>query len=286
MNSNQSTRVPMVDTRDFHNADRDDIKKEYKFFLKTVQSSAIRTLVDAMKEIVIDTNIVFDEQGMLVKAVDEPHNAMVHVRLNANRFEEYVCNGVVTCGVSLLHLYRLLRTMSTTDVLMLYMHKSQNKLEIRIENNRKAKTSHYKLSTLDLPTTTIGGTSPEFEHAISIESSEFHKIVREMKDLSQHLEIQCHSNTLRFQIVDGAFAEASVNLGVESSNEGTSDVVVQGVFSLKYLSMFTRCSPLSKKVNIFLKNDYPLVLQYDVSDLGTIQLLLMMEDDPRATTTL
>ena len=281
--STKNAVLPLVDSRDFHNADPRNIKNEYRFFLKTVQSGAVRTLIDAIKEIVVDTNIVFDEKGLYIEAIDITQNAMVEARLNADRFEEYICSERVICGVSLMHLHQLLKTMSSTDILMLFMEKVKNVLEIRIENNRKPKTTIFKLPTLDLagPDRRWKDNNPVFDHTISIDSAEFHKIVREAKNMGPSLEIQSHKNTLRFQVVEGTFvSEASWYIGVEPSNQ--SNVLVQGVFSVHYLTLFTKCSPLSKKVNIFLKNDYPLWLQYDVSDLGTIILVLMTEDDPRS----
>ena len=102
-----------------------------------------------------------------------------------------------------------------------------------------------------------------------------------MKDISPNIDIRIHNNTLRFKSVLGSFAEASVFLGItrDQSVEVAADEVAQGIFSLKYLSMFTKCTPLSKEVVLFLKNDYPLIVQYNVSNMGTIQLVLMMEDD-------
>ena len=287
--------IPVVDSRNLHLADPQSIRKEFCFFLKTVQSTAFRTLVDALKELVADTNIVFDERGIMVKAVDEPQNAMVHLRLHKERFEEYICEGTHVCGVALIHLHRLLKTMGSTDILMIYMRRaSREKLEIRIENNKKNKTAHYRLFLLDLKRTTIEAQTPEFDHAISINSSEFNKIVREMKDISSNIDIRCYATTLRFSSVRGSFADADVYLGVHSDTgeavalegqqppaqgDGESHDIVQGIFDLKYLSTFTKCTPLSKKVLLYLRNDFPLIVQYDVSNLGQISLLLMMEDD-------
>ena len=272
--------VPLVDHRNFHTADPVQIKKEYCFFLKTVQSSVFRTLIDAMKEIVADTNVVFDTRGILVKAIDESQHAMLHLRLNADKFEEYICSGTFVCGVALINLHKLLKTMGTTDVLMIYQRRGeQNTLCIRIENSKKAKTATYKLFLLDLQIARITSKAPEFKHAISIESSEFHKIIREMKDISSHMEIQCLSSTIKFLSVKGSFAEAAVHLSVEKVDSGDNEThLVQGVFDLRYLSMFTKCTPLSKKVNLYMKNDYPLIIQYDVSNMGIIQLVLMMSD--------
>ncbi len=329
--------VPVVDVRAFHNASPSAIRKEFRFYLKTVQSGSIKTMIDAIKEVVVDVNIIFDAKGMLIRAFDNANNAFVKARLNADRFEYYVCGDEkVTCGVSLIHLFTCLKTMSSTDILMMYMKKGENRLKLRIENNRKPKTSKFTLDTLDLPLgefknidddndddddddsskklsneaktplTTISKKSPittkkpeeraivggrkdtgktrkwEFDHIISIDASEFHKIIRESKNIGPSLEIQFMEKELRFSVIGGSFAEASFSVGVEESSQ-KSTKLYQGVFSINYLVLFTKCSPLSKHVNLHLKNDFPLWLAYDVSDLGTIQLVLANEEDPRST---
>ena len=50
--------------------------------------------------------------------------------------------------------------------------------------------------------------------------------------------------------------------------------IVQGVFELKYLTMFTKCTNLCPSIELYLKNDYPLVLRYMVANLGEIRLVL------------
>jgi proliferating cell nuclear antigen len=49
---------------------------------------------------------------------------------------------------------------------------------------------------------------------------------------------------------------------------------VQGVFSLKYLVLFTKCTNLSSSVEIYLKNDYPLIVKFLVASLGELKLCL------------
>ena len=48
--------------------DMDDDK--YLFMIRTVQSGAFRVLVEALKEILTDTNLVIDETGIKLIATD------------------------------------------------------------------------------------------------------------------------------------------------------------------------------------------------------------------------
>ena len=50
--------------------------------------------------------------------------------------------------------------------------------------------------------------------------------------------------------------------------------IVQGTFELKYLIIFTRCSNLCSHVSLFLKNTYPIIIEYQVSTLGKIKFAL------------
>ena len=60
------------------------------------------------------------------------------------------------------------------------------------------------------------------------------------------------------------------------------DKIVQGLFALKYLVLFTKCTNLCNSIEMYLKNDYPLITKYNVASLGNIKLCLapkIVEDE-------
>ena len=50
--------------------------------------------------------------------------------------------------------------------------------------------------------------------------------------------------------------------------------IIQGEFSLKSLSHFIKCTPLCSHLEMYLGNDLPLIVKYDVASLGEIKLCL------------
>jgi hypothetical protein len=56
--------------------------------------------------------------------------------------------------------------------------------------------------------------------------------------------------------------------------ERKTNEIVQGMFELKYLVLFTKCTNLCSSTEIYLKNDYPLILRYMVANLGEVRLVL------------
>jgi hypothetical protein len=50
--------------------------------------------------------------------------------------------------------------------------------------------------------------------------------------------------------------------------------IVQGIFQLKNLFLFTKCTNLCASMELYLKNDAPLIIQYAVANLGSVKLVL------------
>ena len=50
--------------------------------------------------------------------------------------------------------------------------------------------------------------------------------------------------------------------------------IIQGEFSLKNLSYFIKCTNLCNQIEMYLENDLPLIVKYNVASLGEIKLCL------------
>ena len=61
---------------------------------------------------------------------------------------------------------------------------------------------------------------------------------------------------------------------MEFISKQDSSKIVQGEFSLKNLGYFIKCTNLCNQIEIYLENDLPLVVKYDVASLGVIRLCL------------
>ena len=86
-----------------------------------MQASAFRTLVEALKEILTDVNIEIDKTGMKIIAMDASHVALIHMKLTSENFEKYHCNNEIVCGISMMRLFKLLKTMSPNYTLTFYV---------------------------------------------------------------------------------------------------------------------------------------------------------------------
>ena len=79
----------------------------------------------------------------------------------------------------------------------------------------------------------------------------------------------------------GQFASAEIHRSENADGSSMSFIVkqdsskiIQGEFSLKNLGYFIKCTNLCSQIEVYLENDLPLVVKYDVASLGTIRLCL------------
>lgn len=250
------------------------------FEIRTVQSAAFRTLIEALKEILTDANLEFDSTGIKIIDVDETHTVLTHLRLYADKFDEYYCPTKFVLGINMIYLFKLIKTVSNDDSLTLFMQANNpNKLGIRADNAKKGTTNTWMMKLFDKNLEKIEFPNITFTSIIHMPSLDFQKICRDFNQLAEKLEITSSNSDLIFRcvgdFVDGETVIMSNNqsgLGVErNTNE-----IVQGVFEMKYLVMFTKCTNLCPSIQIHLKNDYPLVLRYMVANLGEVRLVLAM----------
>jgi len=61
-----------------------------------------------------------------------------HLKLEAENFDDYNCEQKIIVGVSMLNLFKLIKTMTNNDTLTLYIERNDiNRLGIKIENGEK-----------------------------------------------------------------------------------------------------------------------------------------------------
>lgn len=244
--------------------------------LRTVQSSAFKVLVEAMKELLTDTPIEFDETGMKIVSMDNSHIVLVHLKLDAGKFEHYHCTNKIVIGVNMLNLYKLIRSINSNDILTLFIDADDmNHLGIKIENGEKNTKTTYKLNLLDLDNPNIHVEPASFESVITLPSIDFQKLCRDMKNIAEFVEIKNIRSQLMLSCKGDFCAQETIIADAENSSAGSSGTeIVQGIFNLNYLVMFTKCTNLCNTVELHLKNDYPLLIKYTVASLGEIKLVL------------
>ena len=269
---------------------------KYVLEMKTVQIAPVRTLMTALKDILLETNIIFNQEytdssgkvipaGIRVINMDKSHTILAHLFLDALKFEHFYCKyPKIVIGVNMLHLFKLINTIDNDDTLTIYIEEKDYSdgiveyLGLKFENGDIKQSKIQKLKLIEPDEEELDMPSVKFSSIINLPSTDFQKIIRDLSNISERLEIKSVGNELVFSCT-GPFASCKIS---RSESDGITEFVkkcddtsvIQGEFSLKNLSYFIKCTNLCNNIEMYLENDLPLIVKYSVASLGDIKLCL------------
>jgi len=253
--------------------------------IKTVQIAPFRTLMTALKDILLETNITFQPDGIRIINMDKSHTILAHLYLAAQNFEFYECKKEkIIIGVNMFHLFKLINSIDNDDTLTIYIENGDyvdgivSHLALKFENGEIKQCKTQKLRLIEPEPEELEYPDVKFSSIINLPSADFQKIIRDLSCISDKLEIKSVGNELIFKC-SGQFASAEIHRAESDGSMGfvmkqNPSKIIQGEFSCKNLSYFIKCTNLCSQIEIYLENDLPLVVKYNVASLGEIKLCL------------
>jgi len=257
--------------------------------IQTVQIAPFRTLMTALKDILLETNITFSKEGIKIINMDKSHTILAHLSLYAENFEVYDCKmDKIIIGVNMFHLFKLINTIDNDDTLTIYIEEADytdgivQYLGLKFENGDIKQHKIQKLRLIEPDTEELDVPDVKFSSVLNLPSVDFQKIVRDLSCISDKIEIKSIATNegaeLIFKVV-GGFATAEIRRAesdgsMEFIQKQDTSKIIQGEFSLKNLGYFIKCTNLCNQIEMYLENDMPLVVKYNVASLGEIKLAL------------
>ena len=264
--------------------------------LKTTQAIHIRTLVDSLNALLTDVNITFypyyidstdqsDKKigGVVIKELNKTSSILIHCKLDADQLEHYEYNykyPKLTIGINLTNFLKYIKCMTHFDTMTWRIDDEDiNKLIMILESEKEKKI--FKINLMDLEDANYEIEPVKFPYSIVLPTQDFQNYCKNMMATTDKIDIKCTNDNLflsgkgEIGVADFELTASNVSSGLTIiKNTDNFNEIVQGTFELKYLIIFTRCSSLCTHVNLFLKNDYPLIVQYSIAKLGHIKFVL------------
>ena len=265
------------------------------FLAKSTRPINIKCLFECLKYIVKEANLIIDSTGIRIQEINTGKNTIVYCKLHSDKFEEFKCTVPKVIGVSVVQIFKLIKGFNQNDTISFYMEESEpDKLGINLEDMVKKKKKIFKLPLLDREVADVGSIEKikeniDYPHLIRITPNDFQQIIRDFDtNDTKLLEISSCNQCLTFtnkdasQLVDmqiemchneKAMTEDIVEKGSIIYSKHNQDII-QGVYDLYMLLNFTKATPLTYEVRIHIANENPILIEYDVSNLGHISFLL------------
>ena len=199
-----------------------------------------------LKKIKNVEKIIFTKNGIRIVSMDKTHTILVYLNLHAEKFEFFDCKyDKIVVGVNMIHLFKLISTIDNDDTLTIYIEKNDyidgivTELGLKFENGDIKQSKIQKLRLIEPDNEEMTVPNVKFSSIINMPSIDFQKIIRDLANISEKLEIKSVNNELIF-ICNGQYAKAEIrrtesNNSMQFIQKQNPDDIIQGEFSLKNL---------------------------------------------------
>ena len=242
----------------------------------SVQASAFKAVFEVLKDILNDVNIYFTADGIRVITLDTAQSALIDMFLSAENFEEYTCPDEIIAGVNIANTFKLLKTITNNDTITMSITNKEY-IDIAIQNELKKSVTKFQLKLLDINEDQIELPAIEMSIVTTMQSADFQRICRDMNNIATNVTITRAEKIFKIQC-SGDFANQETS--IECSDDMGTGKSLSGMYSLKYLNIFTKATGMCSTVQILQEQENRfLVLKYNVANLGELKFYLATKTD-------
>jgi proliferating cell nuclear antigen len=142
-------------------------------------------VVDAIKDLVQDCNFDCNDSGIALQAMDNSHVALVSMMLKSESFSPFRCDRNIALGINLTSLTKVLRAAQNEDILTLKAEDAPDVVNLVFESAESDRISEYDIKLMDIDQEHLGIPDTEYAATITLPSSEFSRITRDLSALSE-----------------------------------------------------------------------------------------------------
>jgi len=250
------------------------------------QSTILKRVVDAMKDLCKDVNFDCSERGIQVQSMDSSHVALVSLMLREAAFSDFKCDRAVSLGMNIESLSKILRMCGPTDSLKVRADTGADTVSFQCESSAEDRIADFDLKLMEIESEHMEIPEQQYKVVAKLPSAEFQKICRDLKEFGETMQINASKEGIRFS-VQGDLGTGNVMLKPRDSDKPEEKVAVTvhepvvATFALRYLNNFAKAAPLCGSVELGLGPDAPLMVKYDLdsADNGHLQFYLAPKID-------
>lgn len=146
------------------------------------------------------------------------------------------------------------------------------------------KCAEFQLNLLTLDAESLGIPDTEYPTFIKMSSSEFVRLCRELTQLAESVKIEIEDKVATFSFTGKSGAgRIKMKKNNAEKNEDQIDIKCEervcSNYGLQYLNSFAKASSLSGQVTLYLSTQFPLMIEYEIENMGYVKFYLAPKMD-------
>ena len=243
-----------------------------------------RKIIESLNALVQEVNIEATNTGLSLQAMDSAHVSLVSLKIQDTGFEEYRCDKNTTLGINLADFSKILKMAKPDDTLTLKAEEDNSYLSILFDNKKTEKIAEFQLNLLNLELQSLGIPETEYPTSIKMSSAEFVSLCRDFTTLSDSIKIEVKGEQVTFSIV-GKSGNGKLTLKNNTAEKIEDQIIITNnedvccSYGLQYLNSFAKASSLSNVVTLNISAKFPLMIEYEIEEVGFIKFYLAPKMD-------
>ncbi len=235
------------------------------FKAKMKTAGAFIKIIDALAGVVDILNIRASEKGLIARAIDPTHVAMVDLNLSKDIFADYECNSPITLRTNLVDLNPLMKRGAMSDELLIEHDEERNKLKVKFKHKKSTRTFTVSLIADDPSEETPPQPSVTLNVGFEIDSAALGQLVKDVDVIGSYVQVTYEDGKLLF----GSQGDnGEVEIVLEDLLTPPKDVEGKhaAMYSVEFLKDILKGTALSDKVEIKFNNEMPIQLRFPIMD--------------------
>ncbi|EGG15966.1 proliferating cell nuclear antigen [Cavenderia fasciculata] len=251
------------------------------FEARLTQASMFKKILEAIKDLVENANFDCSPAGISLQAMDNAHVTLINLLLRQDGFETYSCDRSLSLGLSLPSLSKVLKCANNDDSMTIKARDEADTVTFVFESSKQERISDFEIKLLDIGNEQYGIRDSEYSAVIKMPSAELQRICRDLSILGDVVTISADKAGVKFSTSgDSGSGNITVRPTTDSSIAAEDSTTIDSKepvtlnFALKFLSFFTKATPLSPTVTMKMSDGVPIVVEYSIEDLGYLSFFL------------
>ncbi|XP_014287142.1 proliferating cell nuclear antigen [Halyomorpha halys] len=255
------------------------------FEARLVQSSILKKILEAIKELLNEATFDCSDSGIQLQAMDNSHVSLVSLNLRSDGFDKYRCDRNLSMGINLTSMLKIMKCAGNDDVLTIKAQDNADTVMFMFESQNQERVSDYEMKLMNLDQEHLGIPEKDYSCIIKMPAGELARICKDLGQFGESVVIACSKEGVKFSAV-GDVGSANIKLAQTSNVDKEEEAVtiemqepVTLTFACKYLISFTKATPLASQVQLSMSSDVPLVVEYKIGEIGQIRYYLAPKID-------
>lgn len=247
------------------------------FKLKLENSKILKSIVETLASLIDESNFRITSKGFSVKSMDPSKICLLQLEISKDDFDEFECEKDFQIGLNLDDFDKILKRLSSNDTIELSYSEEQQKIKIGMNREGSTHKRVFSLACLDVDVEDVPMDQLleiEYPSSWSFDPDLLMEAIKDAEIYSDIFTIEVAEKTgLKFTS-SGQIGEMEYDLDLEDLEESDLDKTQKGSYSLTFLKSVMKLSNITEKLQIFLKNDHPLKMIFNILEGGELSYFL------------